>query len=253
MATIDLGQVKGDKGISLRNRGAWNSTAQYVNNTEYVDIVSYGGSLWICAATNTNSTPSKTNSKWDIAAEGVASIANNLTTTAEGSALDARQGPVIKGLVDKIYNDKLVSMDEIDLVTEEGFFVDALAVKELNSNLSRILIGAEFSVSSEIPTGETWINGKEIYRRTYTTTQPISPGTSLTIPVSIPNSDFWIDTQNSFMRTTGVCYNLPLLAYGGDSNENVYVWLNSAGIRIGSSKGGWNESWEKIVTIRYTK
>ncbi|GAB5611931.1 hypothetical protein JCM37173_24590 [Allocoprococcus similis] len=30
---------------------------------------------------------------------------------------------------------RIVTLDEIDLVTEEGFFVDALAVKELNSNL----------------------------------------------------------------------------------------------------------------------
>ena len=30
---------------------------------------------------------------------------------------------------------RIVTLDEIDLVTEEGFFVDALAVKELNSKL----------------------------------------------------------------------------------------------------------------------
>lgn len=32
---------------------------------------------------------------------------------------------------------RIVTLDEIDLVTEEGFFVDALAVKELNSNLTK--------------------------------------------------------------------------------------------------------------------
>lgn len=30
---------------------------------------------------------------------------------------------------------KIVSLDDLDLVTEEGFLVDALAVKELNSNI----------------------------------------------------------------------------------------------------------------------
>ena len=35
--------------------------------------------------------------------------------------------------IDNVYSNKLVTLDEIDLVTEEGFFVDALAVKELNS------------------------------------------------------------------------------------------------------------------------
>ena len=35
--------------------------------------------------------------------------------------------------INDVYANKLVTLDEIDLVTEEGFFVDALAVKELNS------------------------------------------------------------------------------------------------------------------------
>lgn len=35
--------------------------------------------------------------------------------------------------INNVYTNKLVTLDEIDLVTEEGFFVDALAVKELNS------------------------------------------------------------------------------------------------------------------------
>lgn len=157
MAAIDLGQVKGDKGISVRNRGAWNSTAQYINNTEYIDVVSCNGSLWMCVTTNTNSAPSKTNEKWSIAAEGVASIANNLTTTAAGSALDARQGSIIKGKIDKIYSDKLLTMDEIDLVTEEGFFVDALAVKELNSNLYKAQSLVALSGTTYTPTREGFL------------------------------------------------------------------------------------------------
>lgn len=37
---------------------------------------------------------------------------------------------------------RMVSMEEIDLVTEAGFFVDALAVKELNRNYCRGMHGA---------------------------------------------------------------------------------------------------------------
>lgn len=37
--------------------------------------------------------------------------------------------------INDVYTNKLLTLDEIDLVTEEGFFVDALAVKELNSKL----------------------------------------------------------------------------------------------------------------------
>lgn len=39
--------------------------------------------------------------------------------------------------INDVYANKLVTLDEIDLVTEEGFFVDALAVKELNSKTQK--------------------------------------------------------------------------------------------------------------------
>lgn len=136
MAIIDLGKVKGDKGISVRNRGDWNKTAQYLNDAVYTDVVSHMGSLWTCLVTNTNIEPGKGKPQWNLSAEGVASVENNLTTTKVGSALDATQGKALKGITDKIYADKLVTMNEINLVTEKGFFVDALAVKELNSNLN---------------------------------------------------------------------------------------------------------------------
>lgn len=64
---------------------------------------------------------------------------------------------------------RIVTLDEIDLVTEEGFFVDALAVKELNSKLSVYVL--EEKECSPKDTGENqwkyrkWSNGSvEIWR-----------------------------------------------------------------------------------------
>ena len=45
-----------------------------------------------------------------------------------------------------IYENKLVALDDVALVTEEGFFVDALAVKELNSKLKN----AETTMSNNL-------------------------------------------------------------------------------------------------------
>lgn len=56
--------------------------------------------------------------------------------------------------INDIYSNKLVTLDEIDLVTEEGFFVDALAVKELNSKTKWKLFGTA--------TGIKGINIKEL-------------------------------------------------------------------------------------------
>lgn len=99
-----------------------------------------------------------------------------------------------------------------------------------------------------------WHDGRKIYKRTFVTTESIVFKTPITIPITgVAMSEFWIDTQNSFISTASACYPLPMVGYVGDPDEHIYVWLNSAGIRIGSTKGGWGTSWKKTVTIRYTK
>ena len=109
--------------------------------------------------------------------------------------------------------------------------------------------------ASEIDTGETWIDGKKIYRRTYITTDPVSPSNTLTIPISLTGiaDTLWIDQQNSFIRSKGgeQVYPLPLPRYSG-SNNYVGVWINIAGIRL-FSDSSWNQNWEKCITIKYTK
>ena len=71
---------------------------------------------------------------------------------------------------------RIVTLDEIDLVTEEGFFVDALAVKELNSNLTKannILTNMESNLmaintyhmtlnTSNVKTPDSWIECNRI-------------------------------------------------------------------------------------------
>ena len=109
--------------------------------------------------------------------------------------------------------------------------------------------------ASEIDTGETWIDGKKIYRRTYITTDPVSPSNTLTIPISLTGiaDTLWIDQQNSFIRSKGgeQVYPLPLPRYSG-SNNYVGVWINAASIRL-FSDSSWNQKWEKCITIKYTK
>lgn len=71
---------------------------------------------------------------------------------------------------------RIVTLDESDLVTEEGFFVDALAVKELNSNLTKannILTNMESNLmaintyhmtlnTSNVKTSDSWIECNRI-------------------------------------------------------------------------------------------
>ena len=125
-----------------------------------------------------------------------------------------------------------------------------------NADLSEFLNRCSYSDSGEIETNETWVDGKKIYRRTYITTETVSTSNTLTIPLTLSGiaDTLWIDVQNSYLRTVGgtQVYPLPLNPYDNSNSGYFGVWRNTSGIRL-FSNSGWNEGWEKAVTVRYTK
>ena len=68
MPTIDLGKVAGDKGTSVRNRGAWAVNTAYVNDLEYNDFVKYEGSMYACKISHTSGSVFEID-KWDLLVE----------------------------------------------------------------------------------------------------------------------------------------------------------------------------------------
>ena len=70
--------------------------------------------------------------------DGTFSFQDETTYQQVGSNYGAKEVNEEREAINNIYENKLVSLDDVALVTEEGFFVDALAVKELNSNLVNI-------------------------------------------------------------------------------------------------------------------
>ena len=68
--------------------------------------------------------------------DGTMSLQDETTYQQVGSVYGAKEINEEREAINNIYANKLVTLDEIDLVTEKGFFVDALAVKELNSKIT---------------------------------------------------------------------------------------------------------------------
>lgn len=66
-------------------------------------------------------------------ADGTVSFQDSTAYSQVGSSYGAKEVNEEREAINNVYANKLVSLDEIDLVTEEGYFVDAKAVKELNS------------------------------------------------------------------------------------------------------------------------
>ena len=66
--------------------------------------------------------------------DGTVSFQDSTAYSQVGSSYGAKEVNEEREAINNIYANKLVTLDEIDLVTEPGFFVDAQVVKELNSN-----------------------------------------------------------------------------------------------------------------------
>lgn len=66
--------------------------------------------------------------------DGTISLEDKTVYSQTGSEFGASQMNQTNGAINDIYNNRIVDLDALDLVTEPGFFVDALAVAELNDN-----------------------------------------------------------------------------------------------------------------------
>lgn len=100
-----------------------------------------------------STTPLDTNFKDDILAssnakrkyqmtyndDGTVSFQDVTAYSQMGSAFGAKEVNEERAAINKINSDRIVTLDEIDLVTEPGFFVDAMAVKQLNRNFANVL------------------------------------------------------------------------------------------------------------------
>lgn len=67
--------------------------------------------------------------------DGTVSFQDSTAYSQVGSSYGAKEIIEEREAINNIYANKLVTLDEIDLVTEPGFFVDAQVVKELNSKM----------------------------------------------------------------------------------------------------------------------
>ena len=141
----------------------------------------------------------------------------------------------------------IVNLDGINVTGVDIIPEVAPTIPQLNGNM----VNGSFSVSGEIDTGETWIDGRKIYRRTFTTTDLISDGTTLALYFDTINcNEIWIDHSNSYIRNSDAGQVFPLcVTYEAYS---VGAWVNKSGIRIQSKGAGWNTNWTKVITLRYT-
>ena len=74
----------------------------------------------------------------------------------EGSRFGAKEVNQTNTAINNIYDERILDLDELELVTEPGFFVDAQAAKEAYDTLNSKMFMCEFR-QFETVEGETWV------------------------------------------------------------------------------------------------
>ena len=100
MPTIDLGRVKGDTGVSMRSKGTWTPSTAYVNNSQYIDVVTNGGNSYSCKTSHTSGT-TFSSENWNLVAQkgakGDKGDTGNTPTIKAGTAtsLESNASPTV--------------------------------------------------------------------------------------------------------------------------------------------------------------
>lgn len=105
--------------------------------------------------------------------DGTVSLLDMTAYDQQGSSYSAKDINEERKAINDIRADKLVTLDEIELVTEEGYYVDALALKATNKDLIdrldkdyQLAYGAWYANGTVIPLSDSYLNYKDIIVRT---------------------------------------------------------------------------------------
>lgn len=69
----------------------------------------------------------------------------------EGSEFGAKEVNQTNTAINNIYDERVLDVDALELITEPGFFVDAQAVKELNGKMTGAFVASD--IQSEVASG----------------------------------------------------------------------------------------------------
>ena len=126
----------------------------------------------------------------------------------------------------------------------------SIASNGLFTHEGEIGVKKSFSIS-EFNTRETWVDGKEIYQKTFHI-GAITSGTQKIVNHGISNlSEIWVDLSNSFLKASnGNTYMLPRVTSAA-LNQMIEVMVTKTQIVIDpGSNANFSDCY---VTLRYTK
>lgn len=111
--------------------------------------------------------------------------------------------------------------------------------------------------TSEVNTGETWIDGKPIYRKIYANNSySQNASTTADVSFSLPNLDMITAIYGS-AKVNDVCYPVPNSMWANTSGGMQYSWninaITSSGFKILTGSGSPISNFKICIVFEYTK
>lgn len=180
--------------------------------------------------------------------DGSVSLEDVTQYTQNGSEFGASQVNQTNGAVNNIYDERILTLEELALVTEPGYFVDAMAVSDLNGNK---IDKYNMNVSNEVLTGET-LASRPVYQR-LVDIGALPNNTSKTINTGITDAYyFWIDPTYSLVTSSGASYPLPYVDPENVANSIAARLIAHGQQVVITTNANWS-TYTGFVAVKYTK
>lgn len=233
-------ETKGD--IVLFDKSGSNLSATNANNA--IKEVNIKADNAKSLADNANSLASSAKSLAETNKTNIG-ILSNLKTSIKNSIVSA-----INELHDKTIGKTLKTLNEINVATQQGFYVDALAIKELANNSIDKIQRQETVINSKVEEKQIYTKAFEIH--------PIPSNTSLRFQISIPDAKYiWLDASNSYAYNVqgGEIYPIPYISPKYPQN-GLGVWINNSPQKqeiIIETATTWAEKYYAWIVLKYYK
>ena len=185
--------------------------------------------------------------------DGSVSFEDVTQYTQNGSEFGASQVNQTNGAVNNIYDERILTLEELALVTEPGYFVDAMAVSDLNGKL----IVNYSSTASE--THETVIVNQvhnQVYVKTYELSSLPENGEKDYNLDGLSSARYiWIDTSMSYVYSRSDSYpQIYPFPYVSPSNvrDSISFTINNdtKSIKIRTGATGWTP-YRAYIAVKY--
>lgn len=110
-----------------------------------------------------------------------------------------------------------------------------------------------FSISKEVDTGETWIDGKKVYKRTIELAESVDL-TTFQMSHGISNVDkIWFDISNSFLWESTYLVSMPMCANTNSSGTELEITFFANRSSLSSKSKASLTQYKKYIVVKYTK